>query len=312
MKRGTVAVLVLLVAVSVAATGGRATGKRRLSEVGFRRVLRRRALEPKHRGADPSPVLEGRQGAGGPGPGSRFVPPNQDPTGALERLARQNYDLIIVAYPGSPEALARIAEKFPRVRFMSPGVPIEAFAHPPRNFQGSDYRAEEAAYLAGYLAALMEDRRPGKHVISAVGGIPYSGVTRWTDGYKAGAKKADLAISVLIGYSNDFSNPAKCRRVALSQIAKGSGAVFNVAGACGLGTLRAAKDEGVWGVGVDIDQSYPRPARPHECHLASRSRGVRRRSQPCARGPSRPERTAYSTCVTAASSLATSALLSHA
>lgn len=189
----------------------------------------------------------------------RFVPPNQDPTGALEHLARQNYDLIIVAYPGSPEALARIAEKFPRVRFVSPGVPIEAFPHPPRNFQGSDYLAEEAAYLAGYLAALMEDRRHGKHVISAVGGIPYSGVTRWTDGYQAGAKKADPAISVLIGYSNDFSNPAKCRRVALSQIAKGSGAVFNVAGACGLGTLRAAKDEGVWGVGVDIDQSYLGP-----------------------------------------------------
>ena len=46
---------------------------------------------------------------------------------------------------------------------------------------------------------------------------------------------------------------------ALSQIAKGSGAVCNVAGACGLGTLRAAKDEGVWGVGVDIDQSYLGP-----------------------------------------------------
>ena len=31
--------------------------------------------------------------------------------------------------------------------------------------------------------------------------------------------------------------------------------VFNVAGACGLGTLRAAKRAGVWGVGVDTDQS---------------------------------------------------------
>ena len=31
--------------------------------------------------------------------------------------------------------------------------------------------------------------------------------------------------------------------------------VFNVAGICGLGTLRAAKRAGVWGVGVDTDQS---------------------------------------------------------
>jgi basic membrane protein A len=32
--------------------------------------------------------------------------------------------------------------------------------------------------------------------------------------------------------------------------------VFNVAGSCGLGALAAAKKKGVWGIGVDIDQSY--------------------------------------------------------
>jgi basic membrane protein A len=62
-----------------------------------------------------------------------------------------------------------------------------------------------------------------------------------------------------MGYSQNFSNAAKCRRVALRQIAEGSGVVFNVSGPCGLGTLRAAKDKGVWGVGVDADQSYLGP-----------------------------------------------------
>jgi basic membrane protein A len=32
--------------------------------------------------------------------------------------------------------------------------------------------------------------------------------------------------------------------------------VFNVAGPCGLGALDAAKEEGVWGIGVDKDQSF--------------------------------------------------------
>ena len=68
--------------------------------------------------------------------------------------------------------------------------------------------------------------------------------------------KADPSVVVRIGYSNDFVNAAKCKRVALSQIAQGSGVVFNVAGACGLGTLQAAKEKGVWAIGVDIDQSY--------------------------------------------------------
>jgi basic membrane protein A len=41
----------------------------------------------------------------------------------------------------------------------------------------------------------------------------------------------------------------------LSQIAKGSRVVFQVASTCGLGALEAAKEHGVWGIGVDVDQS---------------------------------------------------------
>ena len=102
----------------------------------------------------------------------------------------------------------------------------------------------------------MDDRRPGKHVVSSVGGFKFSGVSRWIVGYNAGARKADPEVVTLTGYSQDFANPAKCSTVALSQIGRGSGVVFNVAGACGLGALQAAKDENVWGVGVDVDQSY--------------------------------------------------------
>src|SRR5262249_49722561 len=35
--------------------------------------------------------------------------------------------------------------------------------------------------------------------------------------------------------------------------------VFQVAGGCGLGVLDAAKEEKVWGIGVDADQSYLGP-----------------------------------------------------
>ena len=47
----------------------------------------------------------------------------------------------------------------------------------------------------------------------------------------------------------------KGRSVALSQIAKGSRVVFQVASSCGLGALEAARERGVWGIGVDVDQS---------------------------------------------------------
>jgi len=50
-------------------------------------------------------------------------------------------------------------------------------------------------------------------------------------------------------------NSAKCKEIALDQIAKGSQVVFQVAGGCGLGALSAAADKKVWGVGVDRGQS---------------------------------------------------------
>ena len=42
-------------------------------------------------------------------------------------------------------------------------------------------------------------------------------------------------------------------------IAAGSKVVFAVAGPCGFGALAAAKEGGVWGDGVDVDQSYLGP-----------------------------------------------------
>jgi basic membrane protein A len=48
----------------------------------------------------------------------------------------------------------------------------------------------------------------------------------------------------------------KGRSVALSQIAKGSRVVFQVASECGLGALEAAREHGIWGIGVDVDQSH--------------------------------------------------------
>jgi len=48
----------------------------------------------------------------------------------------------------------------------------------------------------------------------------------------------------------------KGRSVALSQIAKGSRVVFQVANVCGLGALEAAGERGIWGIGVDVDQSH--------------------------------------------------------
>jgi basic membrane protein A len=60
-------------------------------------------------------------------------------------------------------------------------------------------------------------------------------------------------------YSQDWDDQAKCKELALNQIARGSHVVFQVAGGCGLGALNAAGERDVWGIGVDADQSFLGP-----------------------------------------------------
>lgn len=183
----------------------------------------------------------------GPGPND-YVP-------SFSYLARQRYDLIIALGFLEARDLDTVARRFPDQTFALIDSSQKDLKHHPKNVRGAVFRTEQAAYLAGYLATLMEHRRPGKDVISAVGGYAIPTVDAYIAGYRAGARRADPRISTMVAYSHDFLDPEKCKAVAFGQIARGSGAVFNVAGGCGLGALAAAKEKHVWGIGVDTDQS---------------------------------------------------------
>src|SRR5258708_22515993 len=67
-------------------------------------------------------------------------------------------------------------------------------------------------------------------------------------------------VKVLIGYSNDFQDPAKCKGVATNQIAGNADILFQVAGGCGLGVLQAAGQAHVYSIGVDADQKDADPS----------------------------------------------------
>ena len=173
----------------------------------------------------------------------------------LAYFARQRYDLVIGVGFLDIYNVDAVARRFPGTRFALMDGAWEAMPHRPRNALGTVYKVEEGAYLAGYLAALMERRRPGKDVISSVGGVKIPTVDSFIAGYQAGARRANPRIVTLNGYSQDFLDRARCRRVAQSQVARGSGVVFQVAGGCGRGALDVARRNGLWGIGVDSDQS---------------------------------------------------------
>ncbi len=126
------------------------------------------------------------------------------------------------------------------------------------NVEGILFKEQEAGYLAGVLAGAAEEAGEleglnDKKVVSAVGGLEIPPVVKFIAGFKAGVESQCKDCEVLVDYSQDFVDQSKCQDRANAQIAKGSDIVFQVAGQCGLGALSAAKEKGVWGIGVDAD-----------------------------------------------------------
>ena len=172
--------------------------------------------------------------------------------------AQAGYNAVVANGFLLADAVNTAAKQFPDVKWAIVDFPWVALADKPSNAVGLTFKSEESGYLVGYLAGLMAKAKGGRQVLSAVGGKKIPSVDNWIAGYRAGAKRANPRIKVLIDYSGDFppSVAPKCKEIALKHIGQGAQSVFQVAGGCGLGALQAAKQKGVWGIGVDADQSY--------------------------------------------------------
>jgi basic membrane protein A len=183
---------------------------------------------------------------------------NADYVPNLSTLAQQKYDMVIAVGFLMTDATEKVAKKFPNVKFAIIDASAAAMKSKPTNVEGLLFKEQEAGYLVGYLSGLYaKDNKVT--TIGSIGGLKVPPVDHYIAGYQAGAKAVDPSITTLNGYSQDFVDQAKCKEIALDQIAKGAKVVFQVAGQCGLGVLDAAKEKGVQGIGVDADQGYLGP-----------------------------------------------------
>jgi basic membrane protein A and related proteins len=180
---------------------------------------------------------------------------NSDYVPNLSTLAQQKYDLVIGVGFLMAEAVNTVAKKFPDTKFAVIDVSQASLKDKPTNVEGLLFAEQQAGYLAGYLAGDYA-KENNIDTISSVGGQKIPPVDHYIAGYQAGAKAANPEIKTLNAYSQDFVDQAKCKEIALDQIERGSGVVFQVAGQCGLGALDAAKQESKQGIGVDADQAY--------------------------------------------------------
>ena len=125
------------------------------------------------------------------------------------------------------------------------------------------FKEQQAGCLVGAIAGQMEvdgkskvPKLLGHNTISAVGGLAIPPVNRYIAGYKYCAQKVDPSVNVVIGYSNNFTDPTPCKAIANKQVSDNNADIlFQVAGACGIGVLDAATAHNVYSIGVDVDQS---------------------------------------------------------
>jgi basic membrane protein A and related proteins len=182
-----------------------------------------------------------------------------DRTPNLRTAAQAGHGLVIpvgVLFAFGP--IDAVAPSFPNTSFAGIDVNWSDLKEKPRNVRGIQFKEQEAGYLVGYIAGLRMRDEPGRDVISAVGANRVPAIVRFIAGYRAGARRANRRVQVLVNYANDptFADQAKCKETTLDQIDRGSRVAFMVAGACGLGGLQAAKERRIWGIGVDADQYF--------------------------------------------------------
>ena len=140
----------------------------------------------------------------------------------------------------------------------------------PANFTGLDFQIDEAATLAGYLAAGFSE----SGIVGTYGGEQYPGVTRFMDGYHAGIKiynerkaasvrllgwDAAKQTGTFVGGDNPWGDLAKGEQLAKNFLDQGADIVGPVAGATGTASIKAMAAADKWAIGVDTDQALSLP-----------------------------------------------------
>ena len=154
------------------------------------------------------------------------------------------------------DAVLEAAQANPEVNF---ACVDNAFVDSPMNVTGVVFRAEESAFMVGYIAAAVSET--GK--VGFVGGISSEVIEQFQYGYEAGVAYAnrilDKNVSVTVQYAESFSDAAKGKSIANKMFTDGCDIVYHAAGGTGTGVIEAAKEAGKYAIGVDRDQSYLAP-----------------------------------------------------
>lgn len=175
----------------------------------------------------------------------------------IDRLADEKFDLIWGIGFSLADVVEWAAKTNPELNYAI--VDYSYGENTPENVTGVVFRAEESAFLVGYIAG--KTTKTGK--VGFVGGIPGIVIDQFEYGYRAGidyaAKERGVSVESVVQYAESFSDAAKGKAIALKMFSDGCDIVFHAAGGAGVGVIEAAKEKNNFAIGVDMDQAYLAP-----------------------------------------------------
>ncbi len=173
----------------------------------------------------------------------------------LRKLASRGFDLVIGVGFLFTESIRAVGVDYPEVHFALVDGHVDGLS----NVASLLFREEEGSFLVGALAALQSE----SGVIAFVGGMEVALIRKFEAGYRAGAQAVRPDVKVLVNYAgvtpSSFADPVKGKELTLSQIGRGADVIFHASGTTGNGVIEAAREKGVYAIGVDSNQNHMAP-----------------------------------------------------
>jgi arabinogalactan oligomer/maltooligosaccharide transport system substrate-binding protein len=165
----------------------------------------------------------------------------------IEQFADEGFDMIVTVGFLITDATVEAAKKYPDIKFAG----VDQFiAEDIPNLAGLLFSEDQSGFLAGCLAGLMTE----SNIVGIVAGMEIPPVIKFRLGYEAGVAYVNPDATVLGVYIDSFTDPARGKEAALSQMAEGADVIFGAGGPTGSGGIMGAAAEGAWVIGVDQDE----------------------------------------------------------
>ena len=170
----------------------------------------------------------------------------------IESFLDEDYDLIVCVGYMMADAVRDAAELYPDQKF---AIIDDASNADLDNVTCMMFEQEQASYLVGLAAGYTTE----SNVVGFVVGQANETMNSFGYGYLAGVLDANPDATILQYNANSFGDASAGKTAVNTMVTKGADVVFHAAGGTGLGVIDGCKENGIWAIGVDSDQSSLAP-----------------------------------------------------